>query len=102
MQLRKEELQHYWWTRTKVEIGGDIPVIPNCNGIIVTNISAVGGAIIFVNGYPLHPPLAAGMNGESWAIGGNFGEVVGEENLEITFQGVGMAFVQMKYYKNIC
>jgi hypothetical protein len=99
--LRQIDLVPYFFTRAEYTVGGDVPVIKNCNGIVVVNIGTV---IAFVNGFPLNPRLVPGMNGESWTVGGNFGEIVGEENLEITFGGGAgsKVFVSMKYYKKIC
>lgn len=72
----------YWMTRQIVSEGGDIPVPSGSNGYVAVNI---GTDVAFINGFPINPPLVPGANGESVSVGGNFGEVLGEDNLEITF-----------------
>lgn len=96
------QLLKYWFTRQFVTLGGDIAIPKMTNGIVVVN---TGNTMAFVNGFPLHPTLVpGGANGESWTIGGNLGEVLAEEQLEITF-GTGstpQVFVSMKYYVEKC
>lgn len=101
--MRKEDLVRYWFTRQSVSEGGDIAIPVYCNGFVATNMGAVGGAVAFVNGYRINPPLVAGANGESFSMGGNLGEVLNEQQLEITFgAGVGLVFITFRFYTNIC
>lgn len=101
--LRKIDLVPYWFTRLVVLEGGDFAIPENCNGFLATNIAPVGGAIAFINGYPINPPLIAGVNGESFGLGGNFGEVLAEKQLEITFgAGTSKVYLTMKFYNKIC
>lgn len=101
--LHKRDLVPYWFTRQVVLTGGDFAIPEYCNGFLVTNIAPVGGAIAYVNGFPINPRLIAGANGESFGLGGNFGEVLAEKQLEITFgPGVSMAYLTMKFYSEIC
>lgn len=101
--LRKSDLVPFWFTRQIVFLGGDFAIPPLCNGLLATNIGPVGGAVGFVNGYPINPPLVAGANGESFSIGGNFGEVLAEKQIEIIFgAGVSRVYLTMKFYSEIC
>lgn len=101
--LRKIDLVPYWFTRQVVLLGGDFAIPDGCNGFWTTNIAPVGGAIAYVNGYPINPPLVVGANGESFGLGGNFGEVLAEKQLEIIFgPGVSRVYLTMKFYSEIC
>lgn len=103
MPLKKSDLVPYWFTRQIVILGGDFAIPENCNGFLATNIAPVGGAVAFINGYPINPRLVAGANGESFGLGGNFGEVLAEKQLEIIFgAGVSMVYLTMKFYSKIC
>ncbi len=101
--LHSRDLVPYWFTRQIVTQGGDYPIPPNCNGFIATNIAPVGGATAAINGYPINPPIVAGANGESFALGGNLGEVMAEKQLEIIFgAGVSRVYLTFKFYSSIC
>lgn len=101
MAIKQRDLVPYWFTRQTVTAAADVPIVSYCNGIVAVNIGTI---IAYINGFPINPPLVPGTNGESWVIGGNFLEVVGEEQLEITFGagGVPRVFLSMKYYTDIC
>ena len=101
--LRSRDLVPYWFTRMIVTEGGDYPVPTYCNGVVGTNITVVGGAVAFINGYPVNAPLVANTNGESFSLGGNFGEIMAEKQLEIIFgPGVSRLYLTFKYYSQIC
>jgi hypothetical protein len=99
------KLQKFGWTRQKVtqaDFNGELQIPQFTNAVLVTNIGAVGSALVLVNGYPIHAPLAANANGESWSIGGNQNEIIDMPGLELVFTGAnGIVFVQFKFYK-IC
>ena len=77
---------------------GLIQIPERTNGILVTNISPVGGPVITVNGYPLNPRPVAGANGESWSVGFHQFEIIQRDTLDIRFAAGGIAFVQFKWY----
>lgn len=85
------------WTREIVTEGGDLKLRKYTNGVTCTNI---GTTVALVNGFPINPSLVVGANGESTSIGGNRGEIIDDESIEITFQNAagGRVFVQQKYY----
>lgn len=98
--LCRNNLTPYFMTRQVVSEGGDVPIPFGCNGYVAVNI---GTAIAFVNGFPINPPLAPGMNGESVSVGGNYGEMLADENLEITFGAATgqMVFLSFKRYTKL-
>lgn len=101
--LQSKDLVPFWFTRQIVVEGGDFAIPANCNAFLATNIAPVGGAIAYVNGYPINARLVAGANGESFGLGGNFGEVLAEKQLEIIFgAGVARVYLTMKFYSSIC
>ncbi len=59
-----------------------------CNGWTAINISGLGGPVATVNGIPLNSPLAAGVNGESFSIGGNENECY-QGRIDVTFSAAG-------------
>lgn len=75
----------------------ELEVADKCNSITVIN---TGTTIVFVNGFPLNPTLVAGASGESWAIGGNLGEVINRKQITISLSAVpGTSFwVIQKFY----
>ncbi len=95
--LCKNDLLFFWTTRQVVDTGGDVPVPANSNGYVAVNI---GTTKAYVNGFPINPPLVPGTNGESISIGGNFGEILAEQNLEIIFDGAAgnKVFLSFKKY----
>lgn len=99
--LRKADLTPFWTTRQVITDGGDVPIPANSNGYVAVNIGTVTA---FVNGFPINPPLVPGANGESIVVGGNFGEVLAEQNLEIIFAGAAGAkvFLAFKVYNKVC
>lgn len=95
-------LRPWTWTRQTVVEGVEIPLKRGCFAILVTNIGAVGGSVVLVEGYPLNPPLVAGANGESWSVGGPEGTEITKSTLEIRFStNAGLAFIQQAYYTDI-
>jgi hypothetical protein len=68
-----------------------------CNGLNVINI---GTTVCRVNGIPLNPPAAGEVVGDSYAIGGNKGELLtGKVQLDFA-SGNGEVIVVQKYYVN--
>lgn len=69
---------------------------------MIINIAAVGGPTVFVDGWPLNAPLAAGQNGEFHGVGGPYGSVIdySEKMLSITFSTDtgAAAFFRQVYY----
>lgn len=70
--MNKLKLLPYNTIMEVVRAQKEIVVGPNCNGWVVRNI---GGSIAFVNGIQLQPPPGAGLSGESFSSGGNYGEI---------------------------
>lgn len=101
--LQTKDLAKYWFTRQVVTEGGDYRIPPNCNGFVAVNIAPVGGAIAYINGFPINAPLVANTNGESFSLGGNFGEIMAEKQLEIIFgPGISRVYITFKFYSEIC
>lgn len=64
-----------------------IALDPYCNLIMVTN---VGGAIAYVNDYPIHPSSdPANINGEAFVMGGLKDEVIHDPTFTIKFDPAG-------------
>lgn len=89
------------WSRNELTEAADFKLRPNCFAWMVINISPVGGPVVFVDGWPLNPPLAAGANGEFTGVSGPFGAVIPSNDapLEIRFSGPGgRCFIRQLYY----
>lgn len=74
-----------------------IKPVANCNGFTVVN---VGDDIVTVNGRVLYPGTPGSLNGDSFTIGGNLGEIF-TGDINISFGGVGAnpsVSVEQKFY----
>lgn len=75
----------------------------NCNGYLAVN---KGDTIVWVNGFPLNPPVGAGLSGESTGLLGNKGEIYVGQNkqLQIVFNNAPFVspwvIIVFKYYIN--
>ncbi len=67
---------------------GQVSLTPTCNGWTAINVSGLGGPVATVNGIPLNSPLAAGVNGESFSIGGNENECY-QGRIDVSFSAAG-------------
>jgi len=76
---------------------GQYEVVDNCNGLTVTN---VGADTVIVDGRTLYPGTVGSIQGDSFTIGGNEGEIYNKRTIVIAFQAaVGPAVeVTQKYY----
>lgn len=73
-----------------------------CNGFLAVN---KGNAPVIINGFPLLPPPAAGVSGESVGLIGNLGEIYVGNNgtIQIVFDLTGapsnpLVVIVLKYY----
>lgn len=80
----------------------NVEIAKHCNAVFVVNLSGVGGSIVTVNNFPLNPALVAGAAGEVFVLGGNRGEVIGRDQLNIGIAtGAGLVAVIQKFYTNL-
>lgn len=78
-------------------ISGYLKLVPNVNGIKVTN---TGADLVFVNDEPLYPGLPGTAIGDSITIGGNLGEIF-LGTVDIRFSGTGtnpQVLATIKFY----
>lgn len=99
--LKPEDLVKFDWTVNVYTIAGTIEIEQYCNSILAVNIAAVGGPLATINKFPMNARLVAGANGESFAIGGNAGEVMTRQELDLAFPNGaagGIVLVVQKFY----
>jgi len=72
-------------------------VVPNCNAIIFTNI---GADTVLVNEKTLHPGTVGSILGDSFAIGGNEGEIYKKKTYTVKFATTVNPILEVtqKYY----
>jgi hypothetical protein len=98
-------MNRYRWTRDIIYQPGDYPLVRGCFAWLAINIGNPGDAIIYVDGFPIHPPLVAGANGEHHGVGGPFGSIIDYSDtvLPIRFSGAtGAVFLRQLYYTDNC
>lgn len=92
----KERILFYNESYTQYRQDGGIVVDPMCNAWTVINI---GTTVAHVNGVPLNPGVPGTSNGESWANGGNRGEIfIGRVDLRFD-TGAGVVIFIQKFYE---
>lgn len=79
-------------------VNKSIDLDANCNGITAIN---AGGTTVNINGMPLRPNPIAGLNGDSFTIGGNGCEIL-STRLQVSFESVAgqtnKVIIIQKYY----
>lgn len=81
----KEELKKYRWNTVTASYtqSGKVSVVKGCNGYTATNI---GDTAVTINGQVLFPSATpATVLGDSMSVGGNLGEVLAAQQIDVVF-----------------
>jgi hypothetical protein len=90
-----EQQTKYNFSAITVEQSRAVTPDEKCNGFTAIN---TGATVATVNGIPLNPGVPGTNNGESFSLGGNFGEIF-KGRIDIGFTGgVGQLLLIQKYY----
>jgi hypothetical protein len=81
------EFLRYNWFPNTYNSSQQISVLDKCNSISFTN---TGDETVTINGVKvLYPGTVGSILGDSFTIGGNYGEILSEKRISISFAGGG-------------
>jgi len=91
------QTRHYDVFTQVYNISGNVEVVEQCNGIVVTNI---GADIVTVDGKILYPGTVGTSLGDSFTVGGNEGEIYRRKLIVVAFAATTGPAVEIsqKYY----